>query len=530
MESSPSKTRKLSSAPPRREYFSGDGPAGTKSLLDAIEMIPDEQKSSFLKATDRCPDLLESECDFKRFLRYTDYNFWEAAQNVVEYWEFRESLFGDRAFLPLTQTAALTRPDVMALQTGNYVLLRRTTNGEGVLLVDRSRTLPASTTESKLRACFYMIHHLSLEGDACNTMDCHVLVLLVTPRTVPMDSDFVRGAIKLLKVVPAKFKLHLLLCMPRTGATPLIQTIMATGLSFASTNVDGLEVHNKAIGTPILTELESRLGLTAADFPSSIGGTWKYQTHWLWCQSKLAEEEHRTTLPVPAKQHRKPQSESRPTDESKRERLKSLNVIHSRKKRERRKAELEELQTHCQTLSDEKKALETENARLQQLLVAALKAVEEAGQSSMSHGLSDYPALPPMARLKAPPLSSASPTMSSVAISVAHAIAESPVRNSDVASASTGPAAGPSTNLASAIDSLLNQPVGVQMLLASILEKKLEGEPGAAAVPGESWGRNSSTEPARGGTRTLDASSSQGQPDNRAINQLMSFFLLQKQK
>ena len=500
-------------------------------------MIPDEEKSSFLKATDRCPDLLESECDFRRFLRYADYNFWEAARNVVEYWEFRESVFGDRAFLPLTQTAegAMTRPDVMALQTGNYVLLRRTANGEGVLFVDRSRTLPASTTESKLRSCFYMMHHLSLEGDECNTMDCHVLVLLVTPRTGPMDRDFVREAIKLLNVTPAKFKLHLLLCMPRTGATPLIQTIMASGLSFASTNVDGLEVHTKAIGTPMLTELESRLGLTAADFPSSIGGTWKYQKHSRWCQNKLAEEEQRTTLPVPTKQHRTQQSESRAADESKKERLKSLNVIHSRKKRERRKAEYEELQTQCQTLSDKKKALETENARLQQLLVAALQAVEEAGQSHVPGGLSGSPVLPPMAGLKAPPMSSASPTMFSTASTAAHARGENPFRSGvNVASASTGPADPNTTSLSNAVDSLLNQPVGVQVLLASILEKNLEGQPprGVAAVPGEIGGGNASAEPAREGAGSLDdySSQSQGQTDKQAINQLLSFFLLQNQK
>ena len=258
-------------------------------VLDAIALIPDEKKASFLKAMDRCPDVFEGECDLTRFLRYADCDYWRAAECVVNYWSIREKLFGERAFLPMTQTTegALTTEDVMALTTGNFALLRKTPRGENVMFVDRTRVLPDSTTESKLRAPFYVIHQVSLEADVSQTFDCHVLVLLITPRTIPMDINFVRGAINVLNLSPVKVKLHLLMCLPKTGSTPLIHSIMTAGLSFASTNLDGLEVHTKAVGPPILSEL-AFLGLTPEDFPPSIGGTWKYESHRAWCRAKLS--------------------------------------------------------------------------------------------------------------------------------------------------------------------------------------------------------------------------------------------------
>ena len=293
-----------------------------------------------------------------------------------------------RAFLPLTLASdgALSKEDVRAVQTGKAVLLRKASKGEGTLFIDRTRALPNSTLESKLRALFYMVHHLSLEGEASQSLDCHVLVLLITPRTAPLDLNFIRGALTTFRLTPARCKVRLLLCMPKSGNTPWIQSVMAAGLSFASTNMDGLEVHTKPVGPPILAEL-SFLGLSSADFPASIGGTWKYENHRLWCRDRLAEDEKRTTLPkIPSKDNEKKPTEG--AAENKRKTTKELNVILSRQKRERRKAELEDLQLSCKTLSEEQVCLRAENARLDGLLLSARDLVTRIESSAFQDALS----------------------------------------------------------------------------------------------------------------------------------------------
>jgi hypothetical protein len=46
--------------------------AEVDAVLKAVELIPEEEKGSLLKALDRCPDVFEGwECDVTRFLRYT---------------------------------------------------------------------------------------------------------------------------------------------------------------------------------------------------------------------------------------------------------------------------------------------------------------------------------------------------------------------------------------------------------------------------------------------------------------------------
>lgn len=446
----------------------GHGTAGAQEVLNAIEIIPEDKKTSFLKAMDRCPDVLEGECDLNRFLRCLDCDFWKAAESVVNYWELREELFGERAFLPLTQTSegALSTEDVMALQTGSFALLRKTPSGEGVMFVDRTRFLPKSTTEAKLRALFYMTHQLSLEGEASEAVHCHILVLLITPRTAPIDFNFVRGAIKIINFSPAKHKLHLLMCLPKTGSTPLIQSVMAGGLSFASTNMGGLEVHSKPFGPPILNELAC-LGLSPADLPAVIGGTWKYENHSAWCRSKVAEEQERTTLPATTKRAAKKAPEQ--NEENKRKRAKSLNVIHSRQKRERRKAELVDLQSSRKRLSEELKFLRAENARLQRLFSEAQKMVA-AIESSRTQASVPGQTLSQRNTLQL--LRDSEPTDAFARASVdnvsARAISNVPIQNQSVGSA---------------VESLLNQPPDVQRLLAVMLEQKLQSHSSALPPP-----------------------------------------------
>jgi hypothetical protein len=275
-----------------------------REVYNAIDLIPNEAKPSFLKAKQTCPELFDTECDPMRFLRYDGYDYWKAGERIVAYWELREKLFGARAFLPMTQTGegTLSTEAVMALQTGNFALLPSTPKGEEVMFVDRSRFLAESTTESKLQSVYYMLSHLSKSVHA-QTMGAHLVVLLITPRLSPFDHAFVRGAIhsQVINLLPVKIKIHMLMCLPKHGMTPMVQKVLSIGVSYGTTNVDGLQLHSKTIGEPMLGEMKKVFGLGPDCWPFSIGGSWKYENFTRWCREKVGEE----SATVAAKAHGK---------------------------------------------------------------------------------------------------------------------------------------------------------------------------------------------------------------------------------
>lgn len=76
------------------------------------------------------------------------------------------------------------------------------------------------------------------------------------------------------------------------------------------------------------------------------------------------------------------------TEAEKKERKRQLNVIHSRQKRERRKAEAEELKSQCATFEQKNRALQSDNSRLENLLADVKRRVAliEQGGGSGSGG------------------------------------------------------------------------------------------------------------------------------------------------
>jgi hypothetical protein len=73
--------------------------------MQAIRLIPMEQKQAYLEAMEKAPHLVVTETDPTQFVRVCEYNIRAAAQRLCVYWKERKEIFGDeRAFLPLTIT------------------------------------------------------------------------------------------------------------------------------------------------------------------------------------------------------------------------------------------------------------------------------------------------------------------------------------------------------------------------------------------------------------------------------------------
>ena len=355
-----------------------------RELFQAVESLPSEKTAAFWEACDICPDIVDSESDGMLFLRQENFNVWKAAEGIAEYWNVRRNLFRDRAHLPLTQTGngALTQNDALSVQSGMVAILPKTSDGQSVVIVDRGRSLLQATEESKLRGAFYILSILSHEEHA-QTKGILALSMLVTPRVARLDHSYVTKAIKVCKCFPMTLHLHLLNSFPKTQTAKSIiaHQVFTAGMAFASLYFGHFQIITETTGHDILRKLKS-MGLLTTGVPMALGGKWTYENFNKWCREQIGREQQRdhSNLPVVSAvsaaavtsivAFAAPNSDGQAENlsmqnESKCDRIRRLNVIHSRQKRERRKAEQGQLQSQYELLFKKQLELKAENRKLE---------------------------------------------------------------------------------------------------------------------------------------------------------------------
>jgi hypothetical protein len=111
---------------------------GLAQFEEALQGVSD--KREYLRAVELAPELVRTESDPLRFLRCDNYDAWAAALRLTMYWKMRCKLFGDRAFLPMTQTGegALTNQDVERLREGAMRLVDPDKMGRAVIYIRRA--------------------------------------------------------------------------------------------------------------------------------------------------------------------------------------------------------------------------------------------------------------------------------------------------------------------------------------------------------------------------------------------------------
>jgi len=78
-------------------------------LQEGVDMIPESHKAMYERAVQEAGGLVITETEPVRFLRAREYNTWDAAKLLVNYWEMRAKLFGaDKLSMPLASTSAST--------------------------------------------------------------------------------------------------------------------------------------------------------------------------------------------------------------------------------------------------------------------------------------------------------------------------------------------------------------------------------------------------------------------------------------
>ena len=147
---------------------------GMADLEKSLEVMPDAGKLEYLQAVLRCPELVKTESDPLLFLRAELYNGRAAAIRLTKYWQLRCKVFGDRAFLPLTQTGedALSTEDVARLRTGALQILPASTDtlGRCVLYVRRSQ-----------------LNHTLADGPKVVSSCCAMLTFTLARHCSPLD-------------------------------------------------------------------------------------------------------------------------------------------------------------------------------------------------------------------------------------------------------------------------------------------------------------------------------------------------------
>jgi len=172
-------------------------------LQKAIDLIPLIDKIDFLAALQVAPELVSKESDYLRFLRHANFDAKRAADKLVSYWNYRRTLFGDRAFRPMDMTGngSLTLEDIEAIKSGFIAHAPKDSEGCQVVIID-AFCQNTDAAQVRMRAAFYHAQYLS-EDSASQTQGFVILCIVSVHR---YDHTTMEAVSRLVNTLPVKVK------------------------------------------------------------------------------------------------------------------------------------------------------------------------------------------------------------------------------------------------------------------------------------------------------------------------------------
>ena len=349
-----------------------------QALEEAINLMADEEKKDYLEAKRVVPHLVLKESNPIWFIRCEKWNTWAAARRVTFYWKKRKEYFGARAHLPMNQSGegALSKEDVALLSTGYICLLPRDAKGRDVVCHDASRK-PPGMLERRCRVLFYMGNMLA-ENKKNQTEGSRFLVIL---SKISLDGGFSKTMEIAKAVLPSiNFDVHIVHVPGETSKTTFMEKFVPPMLQILGSFLEEKTViHANETKSALLERLES-YDFERSGLPVTVGGKWTYDQFYYWQEARIRME---WDLPLSAAQRKlvfegdkySCRGLSQLNDEEKTERKRRLNLLHSRRKREKEKVEIEVLKSQVSRLEDEKHEASIERERLQKLLEDAYSMV-----------------------------------------------------------------------------------------------------------------------------------------------------------
>lgn len=379
-----------------------------REVRKAIEDLRDSEKSAYVEALEKSPDLVAAESRVDRFLRCEKSNVNAAARLQARYWKDRKAFFGERAFLPLDDLSgagALTTDDIDALALGFMVRIPDDSTGRPSLLIDISRGANSQVSGlTRLHCLFYWLSIQIAQNPKAQTEGFNMIRIVNDGNS--LDRSVLMKMINVIHTsIPVKiFSSHICVLPSAEERQQQLETMMPVLAEFTSAiKATRNKIHTTEDRQEILRKLHTD-GIPQSALPSALGGSWCYETFDSWFElqrkgtslelgcatSAVIESDEK----IPAIDDSFVEASRVARAEERKERKRQLDVIYARKRREREKEDTDSLQEQCYRLNQANVALKEQGDNLERLLGEARRMVEvleatqlPAAQHSAPNGL-----------------------------------------------------------------------------------------------------------------------------------------------
>mmetsp|Transcript_29694 Transcript_29694/g.81600 ORF Transcript_29694/g.81600 Transcript_29694/m.81600 type:complete len:503 (-) Transcript_29694:1283-2791(-) len=136
---------------------------GIRHMQGALALLPDERQQAYREALQKSPQVVELDTSLERYLVAFQFNYFQAAEKICDYWTERKDIFGnDRFAWPLRMEGPHTAlsPDARAvMQSGVFFVTTPDANGRIAILYDRQMVpLQIQNLNVRRQAAFYIMH------------------------------------------------------------------------------------------------------------------------------------------------------------------------------------------------------------------------------------------------------------------------------------------------------------------------------------------------------------------------------------
>lgn len=334
------------------------------ALMSASEKV---EYSDALSSADHA--LWAKECNRDQFLRVEEYNAWLAAKRIIRYWNLRNKTFGEQRYRPLNQTGegALDRVDLVVLNSGFVSLLPCDSAGRSVIWIDASLLQRGTPCEIKCRdRCLFYMFSILGENILTQSKGAVLIFKLDTNNAKRVDPTIF---MQLAHALPIRFHSAHILCGQATPSSVKGKFTFADEVhTYTGSNRDELRSHLEAHG------------IMKSGLPGYLGGPWDRSKFRSWQDIRTRME---WQVPMGLKGAALPEALNFPgireynilPKEEQAERARRLNVMYSRRKRDRKRVRVEVLQEQCDEMQQKRDELESEKERLETLYAEALKLI-----------------------------------------------------------------------------------------------------------------------------------------------------------
>jgi hypothetical protein len=338
-------------------------------------------------ALSAAPERVQSETPWEQLMSRNQCAHWPALAQADCWWRLRRELFGAKAWLkPMTQTGegALSRKEISFLRSSECIqFLPLDVGGRSVLYVDLVEALSLACREQSdhmvlLRCLYYAFYVVATDRSSKSAL---VLVSPDRGTSVPFDTflERHRGFCSTLHQLWGSTPLVLggIHLLPMTTQDLSCQRLSNSVNRIGVYELYGLQAHRSCC-TPLLLRHESfdtlsQHGLSVKNLPTSVGGAFGRLQFSQWLELRVRYEwcvpagtRNKALLDMFDFSHVKPLSEL--SGDELAERKRRMNILHTRRKRDRENQEELSSRDQIAALSSDNIRIRGDNTRLEKML------------------------------------------------------------------------------------------------------------------------------------------------------------------